>query len=135
MTMLLTANEAMGVREIRPRPPGGPDKPGPGQTYWDLIDRSDEALLDFDTETLEHDIGHARALLAQHPMTYGNQLTIAKFIEGWIARITNDAKPCKFNEGFVQALVEITGHLRDGDFVVESGDEAGGDCGSQRSPS
>jgi hypothetical protein len=90
--------------------------------YWALIDRSDDALLDFDSEGLELDTEHARALLAQHPATYRNHLMIAKFIEGWIARITNDAKPSRFNEGFVEALLEMTDHLRDGDFAVEPGD-------------
>ena len=53
------------------------------QTYWDLVDRSDEALLCFDPSALEHDeIEHARALLDRHPATYKNHLTIAQFIEG-----------------------------------------------------
>jgi hypothetical protein len=64
-------------------------------------------------------------------VTYRNHLTIAKFIEGWIARITNDAKPSKFNEGFVEALLEMTDHLRDGDFTVEPGDEVGDNSPSQ----
>jgi hypothetical protein len=90
--------------------------------YWALIDRSDDALLDFDTGASELDIEHARALLGRHPVTYRNHLAIAKFIEGWIARITNDAKRSRFNDGFVEALLEMTDHLRDGDFAVEPGD-------------
>jgi len=118
MTMMLTANEAASRAE-------SPDatRPCSGQTYWALVDRSDEALLDFSTETLEHDLDHARKLLAEHPETYRNQLAIARFLDGWIARIVHDAQPCRFNEGFIQALVEMSGHLRDGDFAVELGDE------------
>ena len=107
MTILFTPTRSDGA----PRGSGAnaptPPPPIAGQTYWDLIDRSDAALLDFSTETLEHDIDHARALLAQHPTMYRNQLTIAKFIEGWIGRLMNDAEPCRFNEGFVEALVEM----------------------------
>ena len=94
-----------------------------GTPYWARIDRSDDALLDFDIEAPEFDIDRARALLAQHPTTYRNHLAIAKFIEGWIARITNDAKSSRFNEGFVEALLEVIDHLRDGDFADEPGDE------------
>jgi hypothetical protein len=123
MTILVTTNEATHVDERRARPPEIAAAPVCGQTYWALIDRSDNALLDFDTETLEHDdIDHARTLLIRYPTIYRNQLTIAKFIEGWIARIRNDAKPCRFNEGFVQALLDLTDHLRDGDFLAEPGD-------------
>ena len=125
MTTLWTTNGATQVGERRAQPPDIVAMPVCGQTYWALIDRSDDALLDFDTATLEHDdIDHARALLARYPGTYRNHLTIARFVEGWIARITNDARPSRFNEGFVQALLELTGHLRDGEFVEEPGDEA-----------
>jgi hypothetical protein len=126
MTILVTTNESTLNGEHRARPPEIAAAPPCGQSYWALIDRSDDALLDFDTETLEHDdIDHARALLIRYPTIYRNQLTIAKFIEGWIARITNDAKSCRFNEGFVQALLDVTDHLRDGDFLAEPGDVVG----------
>jgi hypothetical protein len=127
MTISVTTNESTKNGERRVRPPEIAARPRCGQTYWALIDRSDDALLDFDTEALEHDdIDHARALLLQYPTIYRNQLTIAKFIDGWIARITNDAKSCRFNEGFVQALLELNDHLRDGDFLAEPGDVVGG---------
>lgn len=126
MTILVTTNESTHNGERRARPPEVTAGPVCGQSYWALIDRSDDALLDFDTETLEHDdIDHARALLIRYPTIYRNQLTIAKFIEGWIARIKNDAKSCRFNEGFVQALLDLTDHLRDGDFLAEPGNGVG----------
>jgi hypothetical protein len=131
MTLLLTTIEASDPREDRARPSDTTTEPSSGQTYWALIDRSDDSLLEFDTEALEHDIDHARALLRQHPTTYRNHLAIAAFIDGWVARITNDAKACRFNDGFLQALVEMAGHLRDGDFAVEPGDEVGYDWSSQ----
>ncbi|MET0324873.1 MAG: hypothetical protein ABW219_06585 [Ilumatobacteraceae bacterium] len=120
MTILFTANGAMALHEHRA---GTADTTTPvaGQTFWDLIDRSDAALLDFSTDTLEHDIEHARALLDEQPTIYRNQLTIAKFIEGWVGRLVQDAEPCTFNEGFVEALVEMAGHLRDGDFATGPG--------------
>ena len=131
MTLSLTTIEATDPGESHARPPDAATEPSAGHTYWTLIDRSDDSLLDFDTEALDHDIDHARALLRQHPTTYRNHLTIATFIDGWIARITNDAKACRYNDGFLQALVEMAGHLRDGDFAVEPGDEAGHDWSSQ----
>jgi hypothetical protein len=125
MTILFTTeDEATHPRESLARLPDisirSSDPP-----YWALIDRSDDALLDFNTEGFELDIDHARALLAQRPTTYRNHLAIAKFIDGWIARITNDAKPCRFNDGFVEALLEMADHLRDGDFAVDEGDAVG----------
>jgi hypothetical protein len=126
MTILFTANGAMALDAGRARPADTSSPPVGARTYWELIDRSDAALLDFDTATLEHDIDHARALLRRHPAIYRNQLTIAKFIEGWIDRLTSDAKPCRFNDGFVEALVEMTAHLRDGDFVTAPGDTEAG---------
>ena len=131
MTLLLTTNEATDPHEDLARPPDTTPEPSSGQTYWALIDRSDDSLLEFDTEALEHDIDHARALLRQHPTTYRNHLTIAAFIDGWVARITKDAKACRFNDGFLQALVEMAGHLRDGDFAVEPGDGEGYDWSAQ----
>ena len=126
MAILMMTNGATQVGERRANPPDIAAMPVCGQTYWALIDRSDYVLLDFDTETLEHDdIDHARGLLARYPTTYRSHLTIARFVEGWIARITNDARPSRFNEGFVQALLELIGHLRDGDFVGAAGDEVG----------
>jgi hypothetical protein len=122
---MTTENEAMHGPDSRVRPPDTTTC-NSSTGYWALIDRSDDALLDFDTEGLELDIDHARALLAQHT-TYRNHLTIAKFIEGWIARITDDARPSRFNEGFVEALLEMTDHLREGDFAIEPGDELGYD--------
>jgi hypothetical protein len=122
MTILFTTvNEATHPRESRVQPPDTTGRSS-GPPYWALIDRSDEALLDFNTEAYEVDIDHARTLLAQRPTTYRNHLAIAKFIEGWIARITNDAKPCRFNDGFVEALLEMADHLRDGDFAVDGRD-------------
>jgi hypothetical protein len=121
MTILFTTvNETTHPRESRAQPPDTTSQSS-GTPYWALIDRSDDALLDFNTEGYEVDIDHARALLAQRPTTYRNHLAIAKFIEGWIARITNDAKPSRFNDGFVEALLEMADHLRDGDFVVDEG--------------
>jgi len=121
MTILLTTeNEATHPRESRARPPDTATMRSSGPPYWALIDRSDDALLDFNTEAMELDIDHARALLAQHPTTYRNHLTIAKFLEGWIARITNDAKLSRFNQGFVEALLEMADHLRDGDFAADA---------------
>jgi hypothetical protein len=123
MTILSTnENESMAPRESHAPPPDPTTTRSSGAPFWALIDRSDDALLDFDTEALELDIDDVRALLARHPTTYRNHLTIAKFIEGWIARITNDAKPNRFNEGFVEALLEMADHLRGGDFAVEEGD-------------
>jgi hypothetical protein len=123
-SLFTTGNDATDPRESRARPPDisirGSDPP-----YWALIERSDDALLDVDTDAFELDIDHARALLAEHPTTYRNHLAIAKFIDGWIARITNDAKPCRFNDGFVEALMEMADHLRDGDFAAGEGDEVG----------
>ncbi len=125
MTILFTTeNEATHPRESGAQPPDTTSRSS-GPPFWALIDRSDDALLDFNTEAYEVDIDHARALLAQHPTTYRNHLAIAKFIEGWIARITNDAKPCRFNDGFVEALLEMVDHLRDGDFAVDEGDAVG----------
>jgi hypothetical protein len=124
MTSFLMTNEAMHVVDQRARPRAAAAEPVCGQTYWALIDRSDNALLDFDTEVLEHDdINHARELLVQHPATFRNQLMIARFLEGWVARILDDGEPSEFNSGFVQALRETAIHLRDGDFAVEPGDE------------
>jgi hypothetical protein len=133
MTILLpTEIEAVDPREGRVGPSDASSRRSGGAPYWwARIDRSDEALLDFDIEALELDVDRARALLARHPTTYRNHLTIAKFIDGWVARITNDAKACRFNDGFVQALVEMAGHLRDGDFAVEPGDEVGYGWSSQ----
>ncbi len=124
MTILSTTEiEAMDPRESRAGPSDATRVRSGGPRYWARIDRSDDALLDFDTEALEFDIDRARALLAQHPTTYRNHLAIAKFIEGWIARITDDAKRSRFNEGFVEALLEVIDHLRDGDFTDGPGDE------------
>jgi hypothetical protein len=132
MTIYLTTeDESTHPRESRALPLDTTTRQTSGPVYWALIDRSDDALLDFDTEAMELDIDHARALLAQHPTTYRNHLTIAKFIEGWIARITNDAKPSRFNQGFVEALLEMADHLRDGDFAVDEGDAVGYDGPSQ----
>jgi hypothetical protein len=126
MTIVLTTEiEATDPRESRAGPSDASSMRSGGPLYWARIDRSDNALLDFNTEALEFDIDRARALLAQHPTTYRNHLAIAKFIEGWIARITNDAKRSRFNEGFVEALLEVIDHLRDGDFADEPGDELG----------
>jgi hypothetical protein len=126
MTILFTTEtEATHPRESRARPPDITTVRGSGPVYWARIDRSDDALLDFNTEALELNIDRARALLDQHPTTYRNHLTIAKFIEGWIARITNDAKRSRFNEGFVEALLEMADHLREGDFAVDEGDAVG----------
>lgn len=69
------------------------------------------------------DIEHARALLVQHPDLYRNHLTIAKFIEGWIERLVNDATSTEFNDGFVEAFIDLITHLRDGDFLTQSGAE------------
>jgi hypothetical protein len=123
MATSLATNAAAAVEQRRDPPPDFTvEQPGP-QTYWDLVDRSEDALLHFDLEELEHDdIEHARALLESHPTIYKNHLTIAQFIEGWMSRIADDAEPGEFIDGFVQALREIAGHLRDGDFAVEPGD-------------
>ena len=64
MTILFTANGAMALHVVRPDPLTPAPRRSARRTYWELIDRSDAALLDFGTETLEHDIDHARALLA-----------------------------------------------------------------------
>jgi hypothetical protein len=126
MTILLTTEvEEMDPRESRAGPADASSVRSGGPLFWARIDRSDDALLDFNTDGLEFDIDRARALLAQHPTTYRNHLAIAKFIEGWIARITDDAKRSRFNEGFVEALLEVIDHLRDGDFADEPGDELG----------
>ena len=124
-SVLTTENETTRPRESQARPRDVIGMRSTGATYWARIDRSDDALLNFNTEALEFDIDRARALLAQHPTTYRNHLAIAKFIEGWIARITNDAKRSRFNEGFVEALLDVIDHLRDGDFADEPGDEVG----------
>jgi hypothetical protein len=132
MTALSTTEiEALDPRESRAGPSDATKVRSGGPLYWARIDRSDDALLDFNTEALEFDIDRARALLAQHPTTYRNHLAIAKFIEGWIARITDDAKSSRFNEGFVEALLEVIDHLRDGDFADEPGDELGCNAPSQ----
>jgi hypothetical protein len=124
MTTFLTTNGAPHVRDSWVPPSDTAAEPACRQTYWAVIDRSDNALLDFDAERLEHDdIDHARALLVQHPTTYKNHLTIARFLEGWAARIANDARFSEFNDGFVEALREVVDHLRDGDFAVEPGED------------
>jgi hypothetical protein len=122
-SLFTTGNEAPHPRESQSRPPDVSVRSA--DPHWALIERSDDALLDIDTEAFELDIDHARALLAEHPTTYRNHLAIAKFIEGWVARITNDAKPCRFNDGFVEALLEMADHLRDGDFAVDEDDAVG----------
>jgi hypothetical protein len=119
-SLFTTGNDVTDPRERGARPPDISIRSS-NPPYWALIERTDDALLD--VEAFELDIDHARALLAEHPTTYRNHLAIAKFIDGWIARITNDAKPCRFNDGFVEALMEMADHLRDGDFAA--GDEVG----------
>jgi hypothetical protein len=128
MATSLAANAAAAVENRQAGPPDLTSERSSPLTFWDLIDRSDDALLHFDPTALEHDdIEHARALLDRHPATYKNHLTIAQFIEGWMSRITHDAEPSEFIEGFVQALREIAGHLRDGDFAEEPEDRVGDD--------
>jgi len=127
MSTLLTAHDDRRVRgTLAPTQElqSSPTKPR-RPSFWVLIDRSDEALLDFDTELLDHeDIDHARVLLAQEPI-FRNHLAIAKFLEGWIDRVVTDAKPSEFNDGFIEGLVEMMTHLRDGDFAMEAVDEVG----------
>jgi len=92
-----------------------------GNRFWALLDRSDDALLDFDTAMLENeDIEHARCLLREQHDLYSNHLAIAKFIDGWIQRLLDDAVLTEFNHGFVYALIEIRTHLRDGDLLDQS---------------
>ena len=92
-----------------------------GGVLGPLMDRSDGSLLDFGTESLVNDdIEHARRLLGQQHDVYGNQLAIAKFIDGWIQRLAADGVPSEFNDGFAAALVEIRTHLRDGDLLDQS---------------
>ena len=92
--------------------------PGRTNTFWGQIDRTDEALLDFDPGALDHtDIEHARRLLGQHHDVFGNQLAIAKFIDGWLERLAMGADTCAFNDGFAAALIEMRNHLRDGDLL------------------
>ena len=126
MSTLLTAHDDRRVQAtLAPtqEPQSSPTKPR-RPSFWVLIDRSDDALLDFDTELLDHeDIDHARFLLAQEPTIFRNHLAIAKFIEGWIDRVATDAKPSEFNDGFIEGLVEIMTHLRDGDFTTDAVDE------------
>jgi hypothetical protein len=123
----MTGNEATDTRQTLAPPPDTAATRSCGPVFWALIDRSDEALLDFGTEATEFDLDRARALLAQHPTTYRNHLTIAKFLEGWVARITSGDKATRFNQGFVEALLEMVDHLRDGDFATEEGDGVGYD--------
>ena len=95
--------------------------------YWARMDRSDEALLDFDPEVLvSWDPDRARRLLAEQPDLYGNHLAIARFIDGWLERLLNDAQPDDFNRGFAEGLREIAAHLRNADFTAE-GDSDGDD--------
>jgi hypothetical protein len=95
--------------------------------YWARMDRSDEALLDFDPEVLvSWDPDRTRRLLAEQPDLYGNHLAIARFIDGWLERLLNDAQPDDFNRGFAEGLREIAAHLRNADFTAE-GDSDGDD--------
>ena len=89
-----------------------------GTGFWPLLDHSDEALLDFETTvSAADDVEHARVLLGEQHDIFGNHLAIAKFIDGWILRLTEDARPSEFNDGYTAALIDICNHLRDGDLL------------------
>jgi len=84
--------------------------------YWRNLDRSDDSLLDFDHDRL-HGVAEAQALLRLEPVIYRNHLAIAKFLDGWIDRIWQDAVIGEAEFSYVQALLEVAAGLRAGDFT------------------
>lgn len=87
---------------------------------------TDDELLAFDGNRLStYDEGGARERLAgEHGDLYRNHLVIARWIEGWRERMSEDMSP-PYNDGRDQgveyALREVTAHLRQGDFLPGEG--------------
>lgn len=60
----------------------------------------------------------ASKALAEHPDLYINHLTLAAHLDQWADRVENPSSPQMF--GFVDALRDVSAHLRQADYMPES---------------
>ncbi|MEU0005742.1 hypothetical protein ABZ079_15990 [Streptomyces sp. NPDC006314] len=83
----------------------------------------DEALLDFDTGTLEDwDEGRARtALNGEHGVLYRNHLQIALKLDQWaMAESQRTDTDARYKAGYVQALEDMAAFLRQTYYLPQS---------------
>ena len=82
---------------------------------------ADDDLLDFDHDRLAHfDLEEAKKQLVEQGEVYRSQLVAARWIEGWRERLEADESPVQsadWQEGYAQALREVTAHFRQGDLI------------------
>ena len=89
--------------------------------YDGLMRFSDEDLLDFAEEELTiYEPGRARRLLEEHSDVYRAQLIAARHLSIWAERI--EQRPAygvdqRHLKGFMNALLEVAAHLRQGDYL------------------
>lgn len=85
---------------------------------------NDNDLLNFNSSRLAHaDAGDARRLLREHGDVFRAQLVAARWLEGWLERLTQhhntalSTRSPDYMEGFDDAIRDVVAHLRQGDLI------------------
>jgi hypothetical protein len=80
---------------------------------------TDEDLVDFNIKGLGGVERAPRRVLEEYGDAFRYQLVAARWIQQWADRLEEHAPLIgeQYNEGYVQALREVTAHLRQGDFL------------------
>jgi hypothetical protein len=83
---------------------------------------TDDELLDFDEEELaDYDRERAVRALRQHGEVFRSQRVAARWIHRWGDRLMElPALDPAANQAFVNALLDVAAHLRQGDFLPGS---------------
>jgi hypothetical protein len=83
---------------------------------------TDDELLDFEEKELaDYDRGRAVQALRQHGEIFRSQLVAARWIHQWADRLMElPALDPAANQAFVNALLDVAAHLRQGDFLPGS---------------
>lgn len=77
-------------------------------------------LFDFDPERLtDYQPARVRHALTHHSTIYVNHLEIAQWLEHWADSMEELQAPAREDGGFIDALLQVAGHLRQADFVPD----------------
>lgn len=77
-------------------------------------------LFDFDAEHLvDYQPARVRRALTNYPTIYVNHLEIARWLDDWADNLQGLQTYGNENAGFIEALRQVSGHLRQADFVPD----------------
>lgn len=77
-------------------------------------------LFDFDPDHLvDYEPARARRALTNYPAIYINHLEVARWLEDWADNLQDLESSSHENSGFIEALRQVSGHLRQADFVPD----------------